>query len=101
MNILKEVKKSPKLTISFIVTVILNIYDLVSVNAELLGIPSKTMAQISLLVAVISMVWKYFKPEESAFKMLAKHVGTRPKDPPPGSGGGDNDGNTDPINHGG
>ena len=79
---MKSFKESPKLTVSVIITLVLEIYTLVSSNAELLGIDSKLMATISLLVTVVSMVWKQVKPDESAFKMVARHVGTRPIDPP-------------------
>jgi hypothetical protein len=82
MNILKKAKENPKISITLIITILLNAYDLISANATILGIDTKTMAYMSLIISIISMVWKSIKPEQSVFSMMFKHVGTRPKNPP-------------------
>lgn len=85
MQILSTIKKSPKLTLSLVVTILTYIYDLLSANAEILGVSAKTLTIIFLMINVISFIWKQFiDEEESAFTKLFKHVGTRPHDPPKG-----------------
>ena len=79
---MKLLKKNPKLSISVIITIILEIYSMISQSSEILGISSKTMALISLIVSVISLVWNQLKPDESVFKMAYRHVGSRPSTPP-------------------
>lgn len=81
---MKILRESPKLSLSVIVTLILSIYAIVSENSELLGIDTKTMAIISVIVSIVSAIWKVVSPKESVFKKasLIAHVGTRPLDPP-------------------
>lgn len=75
-------KQSPKLTISFIATVLLGVWNIVKANAEVFNISVDAVAKISILITIISYVWKQLNPEESAFTMLAKHIGIRPKKTP-------------------
>lgn len=85
MQILNTVKESPKLTLSLVLTILTYVYDLLSANAEILGISAKTLTIVFLIINVVSFVWKQFiDKEESAFTKLLKHVGTRPQDPPKG-----------------
>lgn len=71
--------KNPKTTLSIIISVITTAQTLLTDNAEVLGINSKTLTIVSLLVTLVSLVWKEQKPEESAFTLLARHIGIRPK----------------------
>lgn len=75
-------KQSPKLTISFIATVLFGVWNIVKSNAEVFNISVDTVAKISILITIISYVWKQFNPNESAFTMIAKHIGIRPKKAP-------------------
>ena len=79
---MKQLEQSPKLTISFIATVLFGVWNIIQENAEVLNISVDTIAKISILITIISYVWKQFNPEESAFTVLAKHIGIRPKNPP-------------------
>ncbi len=72
---MKILKENPKLSISVIITLVVEVYSLVSSNAELLGIESNTLAKISVIVSMISLVWKQVKPEESLFTMAYKSIG--------------------------
>ena len=72
---MKILKNNPKLSLSVIVTLILSVYSLISQNAELLGIDTKTMAIISVIVSIVSLVWKQVRPEESLFTLAYKSIG--------------------------
>lgn len=75
-------KQSPKLTISFILTLLLGVWNIFKSNAEVFNISVDTVAKISILITIISYVWKQFNPDESAFTLVAKHIGIRPKKAP-------------------
>ena len=83
MNLLVKVSKNKKITWSLVLTIITYIYELLGDNAEILGISTKTLTIVFLVINVISFVWdKYVSQEESAFKMLKRHIGPRPPKPP-------------------
>lgn len=83
MELLQNVKENPKITVGLILTVLTYIYDLLTVNSEILGIDAKTLTIIMLVINVISFVWdKFVNQEQSVFGVLKDHVGTRPKNPP-------------------
>lgn len=79
---MKQLKQSPKLTISFIITLVFGTWNIIKANAEVFNISVDTIAKISILITIISYVWKQFNPEESAFTLVAKHIGIRPKKAP-------------------
>ena len=78
---MKQLKENPKLSISLIITLILEVWTLFSNNSELFNIQGETLAKISVIVSIISLVWKQVKPTESVFKMAFRHVGTRSSKP--------------------
>lgn len=70
MNTLQKIKASKKITFSAILTIILAVYDLISVNAEILGIQGETLTIISLVITTISLVYDKFYDSEDVFKKL-------------------------------
>lgn len=64
MNILKSAKKNPGTTVLAVITAITNVWNLVSENAELFGIGSKTLAIGSLVLTVAMMVYNQFTNQE-------------------------------------
>ena len=71
---MKILKENPKLSVSVVVTLLLEVWTLISTNPELIGIGGKTLAKISLIVSIISLIWNQFKPNESAFKVAYKRI---------------------------
>lgn len=85
MEVLTKINSNKKITLSLVLTVLTYIYDLLSTNAEILGINAKTLTIVFLIINVVSFVWdKFVDEEESVFTKAMKHVGTRPEDPPKG-----------------
>lgn len=56
MNIQKAAKQNPKTTILTIVAVITALWNQLSENAELFGVPSKTIMIGSVILAAVAMV---------------------------------------------
>ncbi len=74
--------KNPKLTVSFVLSLVLGAWELISPSAELLGIGTKWLAIIAVAVTVISYLYNRVSPNKSIFARKADHVGTRPARPP-------------------
>lgn len=72
---------NPKTTISAIISLLLLANQLLTDSAEVIGMNSKTLAIISLIITFISLAWKQVRPDESLFTLVARHIGTRPKKP--------------------
>ena len=71
---MKILKENPKLSVSVVVTLLLEVWSLISTNPELIGIGGETLAKISLIVSIISLIWNQFKPSESVFKVAYKRI---------------------------
>ena len=57
MNILKTVKRNPSTTLVAIITAVTNVWNLVSENAELFGIGSKTIAIGTVVLTAIMVLF--------------------------------------------
>lgn len=67
--------KNPKLTVATVITFILALWQVIAPTAELiLGIGTKGMAIISLIITALSFTYNYFYPKESVFKTLRKYI---------------------------
>jgi len=64
MNILRTVKKNPSTTVIAIITAITNVWNLVSENAELFGIGSKTLAIGTVVLTAVMLVYNQFTNQE-------------------------------------
>ena len=78
---MNKIQKNPKVSVSVIVTLILSIWSVIESNSELFGLGTKTLSIIGVIVSIVSLIWNTVKPEESVFKTLYRHVGTRPSIP--------------------
>ena len=64
MNILRTVKKNPSTTVIAIITAVTNVWNLVSENAELFGIGSKTIAIGSLILTAVMLIYNQFSNQD-------------------------------------
>lgn len=64
MNILKSAKKNPGTTVLAVITAITNVWNLVSENAELFGIGSKTLAIGTVVLTAVMLVYNQFTNQD-------------------------------------
>tara|TARA_R110000772_G_scaffold17946_3_gene50061 strand:+ start:184880 stop:185113 length:234 start_codon:yes stop_codon:yes gene_type:complete len=57
MNLKVLVTDNLKTTISIVVSIITGLYQVLADNAEILGIPNKTIMIISFAITTITMIW--------------------------------------------
>lgn len=67
--------KNPKITVSFIITTILALWEFINPTAELLfGIGTKGMAIIGFVVTILSWLYNRFYSSESLIKTTYKRL---------------------------
>lgn len=60
MNIQKAIKKNPKTSIVTVIAIVTTAWNMFGENAELFGVPAKTIAIGSAILAIVAMAVNQF-----------------------------------------